>query len=235
MSALRKSQMYRIQTAQNLPNQFDIRKTLLPQNLNNNIIHNYSSSSQLLFPNLINSKNTNKNNNDINDIFKLIIEESKSSHKSVDSFHSIKLLEIYIRKNRGNIDLIVNKILESENTLDENILTYINQLVQNLITENTKSINFLQKIIQFLINLLSKNIDLAAIYKINSTLKRLIKIGGNNTHKIIEDKLEHLIQKFVLDNKDNKTFKYESSKLAYIQFFCIVLKSAPAIFYSNFI
>ena len=235
MSALRKSQMYRIQTAQNLPNQFDIRKTLLPQNLNNNIIHNYSSSSQLLFPNLINSKNTNKNNNDINDIFKLIIEESKSSHKSVDSFHSIKLLEIYIRKNRGNIDLIVNKILESENTLDENILTYIIELVQNLITENTKSINFLQKIIQFLINLLSKNIDLAAIYKINSTLKRLIKIGGNNTHKIIEDKLEHLIQKFVLDNKDNKTFKYESSKLAYIQFFCIVLKSAPAIFYSNFI
>ena len=116
--------------------------------------------------------------------------------------------------------------------LDEDVLTYIIELVHNLIKENSKSINFLQKIIPFLISFLSKNIDLSAISKINLTLKHLIKLGGNNIRKIIEDRLENLLQKFVIENK---TFKYESTKLAYIQFFCIVLKSAPGIFYSNFI
>ena len=85
--------------------------------------------------------------------------------------------------------------------LDEDVLTYIIELVHNLIKENSKSINFLQKIIPFLISFLSKNIDLSAISKINLTLKHLIKLGGNNTRKIIEDRLEHLIQKFVIENK----------------------------------
>ena len=34
---------------------------------------------------------------------------------------------------------------------------------------------------------------------------------------------------------ENKSFKYQSTKLAYINFFCVVLKSSPGIFYSNFI
>ena len=214
---MRKSVISHYQTFQSISSHFDIKKSL----------------SQTLIPSLTTGKSYNPPSNfNINDIFKMIIEEAKTSPKSVDSFHSIKILEIYIRKNRSSIDLIREKIIESENHLDKGVLTYIIELVQSLIVENSKSINFLQKIIPFLINILSKNIDLNAISKINSCLKRLIKIGGNNIRKIIEDRLEHLIQKFVIENK---SFKYESTKLAYIQFFCVVLKSAPAIFYSNFI
>ena len=78
--------------------------------------------------------------------------------------------------------------------------------------------------------MLSKNIDLNGIAKVNLTLKHLIKLGGINTRKIVEDNLETLIKKFV----DKKNFKYETTKLSYIQFFYVVLKSAPTIFYSYF-
>ena len=213
----RKTVINRYQTLQGIPNYFDYRKSYSSY-ISQNISSEKSPNSPL--------------NANINEIFKMIIEEAKTSPKSVDSFQSIKLLEIYIRKNRSNIDLITKKIIESENLLDEGVLTYIIELVHNLIKENSKSINFLQKIIPFLISFLSKNIDLSAISKINLTLKHLIKLGGNNIRKIIEDRLENLLQKFVIENK---TFKYESTKLAYIQFFCIALKSAPGIFYSNFI
>ena len=225
-SVLSLSHLHSYQNLQN--SNYELRRSFLPQNPMNNILQNISLNSSLIS----NPQTQNILNTNINDIFKMIIEESKTSYKSVDSYKSIKLFELYIRKNRSNIDLIVKKIIESENLLNETVLTYIIELVQNLMIENSKSINFLQKIIPFLINILSKNIDLPAIYKINNTLKRLIKVGGNNTRKIIEDSLESLIQKFVTDNK---SFKYESTKLAYIQFFCVVLKSAPAIFYSNFI
>ena len=204
----RKNVITRYQTLQGMSNYFDSKR----------------SFSAYFTQNISSGKDSNPSlNSNINEIFKMIIEESKISPKSIDSFQSIKSLEIYIRKNRSNIDLITKKIIESENLLDEGVLTYIIELVYNF---------FLQKIIPFLINILSKNIDLSAISKINLTLKHLIKLGGNSTRKIIEDRLEHLIQKFV---NENKTFKYESTKLAYIQFFCIVLKSAPGVFYSNFI
>ena len=213
----RKNVLLRFHTLQNIHNQYDLRKPFINQN--NNIYNNLSQN--LLSGNY---------NTSLNDIFKLIIEEAKISHKPVDSFNSIKLLEIYIRKNRNNIDIIVKKIIDNENNLDENVLTFIIELVQNLITENSKLINFLQKIIPFLINMLSKNIDLNGIAKVNLTLKHLIKLGGINTRKIVEDNLETLIKKFV----DKKNFKYETTKLSYIQFFYVVLKSAPTIFYSYF-
>ena len=217
----RKNVFLRFHTFQNINNinsQYDLRKPLISQNnnINNNLSQNLLSSNY---------------NTSLNDIFKLIIEEAKTSHKPIDSYNSIKLLEIYIRKNRNNIDLIVSKIIDNEINLDENVLTYIIELVQNLITENNKSINFLQKIIPFLINMLSKNIDINGINKVNLTLKHLIKLGGNNTRKIVEDNLEILIKKFTVDKN---CFKYETTKLSYIQFFYSVLKSAPAIFYSYF-
>ena len=225
----RKNVMFRLQTFQTLPNKYEIRRSLITQSNNNNIIQNLSLGP---VQNSFNYSNIKNNNTNINDIFKQILEETKTSYKSVDSFKSIKLLELYIRKNRYNIDLIVEKIKDKENPLDENVLMYIIELVLNLITENSKTIYFLQNIIPFLIHKLSKNIDINSITKINSTLKRLIKIGGNNTRKIVEDNLEQLINKFMTENKG---FKYESNKFAYIQFFSVVLKSAPAIFYSNFI
>ena len=214
----RKNVLLRFHTFQNIHNQYDLRKSYINHNnnMNNNLYQNLLSGNY---------------NTSLNDIFKLIIEEAKTSHKPIDSFNSIKLLEIYIRKNRSNIDLIVKKIIDNEINLDENILTYIIELVQNLITENNKSINFLQKIIPFLINMLSKNIDINGINKVNLTLKHLIKLGGNNTRKIVEDNLEALIKKFTTDKR---SFKYETTKLSYIQFFFTVLKSSPAIFYSYF-
>ena len=214
----RKNVLLRFHTFQNIHNQYDLRKSFI--NHNNNINNN-------LYQNLL----SGNYNTSLNDIFKLIIEEAKTSHKPIDSFSSIKLLELYIRKNRSNIDLIVKKIIDNEINLDENIITYIIELVQNLITENNKSINFLQKIIPFLINMLSKNIDINGIIKVNLTLRHLIKLGGNNTRKIVEDILEGLIKKFTTDKRG---FKYETTKLSYIQFFLTVLKSSPAIFYSYF-
>jgi hypothetical protein len=218
----RKNVMYHLHSFQTLSNKYEVRRSLMAQSYNNNIIQNLSLGQ---ISNSFNYSTTKNNNTNINDIFKQILEETKTSYKSVDSFQSIKLLELYIRKNRYNIDLIVEKIKDKENPLDENVLMYIIELVLNLITENSKTIYFLQNIIPFLIHKLSKNIDINSITKINSTLKRLIKIGGNNTRKIIEDNLEQLINKFMTDNKG---FKYESNKFAYIQFFSV---SHAKIFY----
>ncbi len=224
MSVYRKSGKHSFHSFQTLANQFERKSVYIPQSFINNINQNITSGS---------SKNSlyYKINN-LDDIFKMIIEESKTNSKSVDSYQSIKLLETYIRKNRNNIDSIGQKICENENDLDENLLTYIIELVPNLIIENRKLINYLQIIIPFLINTLSKNIDLTCIGKINATLKRLIRIGGNKIRKVIEEKIEELLQKFYTDSKN---LKYENTKYAYIQFFCVVLKSAPTIFYSNFI
>lgn len=90
----RKIVVSRFHTFQNL-NNYDIRKSFLLQNNINNI------------PNTNTQKNSSNTN--IDDIFKMIIDESKNSRKSIDSYQSIKLLEIYIRKNRNDIDIITKK------------------------------------------------------------------------------------------------------------------------------
>ena len=76
---MRKSVISHYQTFQSISSHFDIKKSL----------------SQTLIPNLTTGKSYNPPSNfNINDIFKMIIEETKTSPKSVDSFHSIKILEI---------------------------------------------------------------------------------------------------------------------------------------------
>ena len=116
MSVYRKSGKHSFHSFQTLANQFERKSVYIPQSFINNINQNITSGS---------SKNSlyYKINN-LDDIFKMIIEESKTNSKSVDSYQSIKLLETYIRKNRNNIDSIGQKICENENDLDENLLTY---------------------------------------------------------------------------------------------------------------
>ena len=223
----------------NLP--YERRKTIINANLINNInsnINNINTIDILNAINLLNSTNNSKNNfnMEIDQIFQLIKAESKTSASSIDSYQSIKLLAIYIRKNRNNIDITVKKIsdiLESCNDLNDKIIIYIIEVVLNLITENSQIINFLNRILPILINILTqKNIDLTSIENINNILGKLIKLGGTYTRKIVEINLERLLNKFL---NENKSFKYENTKFAYIQFLCVIIQNSPLVAFAKLI
>ena len=220
---------------------YERRKTIINSNLINNInsnINSINTINALNTINLLNSMNNSKNssNTEIDQIFKFIRNESQTSYNSIDSYQSIKLLAIYIRRNRNNIDNTVKKIsdiLESYNDLNDKIIIYIIEVVLNLITENSQIINFLNRILPILIKILTlKNIDLTSIENINTTLGKLIKLGGTYTRKIIEINLEGLLNKFL---NENKSFKYENTKFAYIQFLCVIIQNSPLVAFGKLI
>ena len=203
---------------------YNIQSSNIPYERRRTIINNINSN---FYP-----KN---NNSELSEIFKLIKAESKSSSNSIDSYQSIKLLTIYIRRNRTNIENTVKKIsdiLESYNDLNDKVLIYIIELVLNLITENSQIINFLNRILPILINILTqKNIDLSSIENVNNTLGRLIKIGGVYTRKITEMHLEEILNKFSKD----RNFKYENTRFSYIQLLCIIIQNAPMMAFGKLI
>jgi len=228
--------------ASNIP--YERRKTIINANLINNLnsnlntINTINALNTLNTLNTINALNNSKNNYnlELNEIFKLIKSESKTSPNSIDSYQSIKLLTNYIRKNRNNIEQTVKKIsdiLDFYNDLNDEIIIYIIELVLNLITENSQIINFLNRILPILINALTQKIlDLTTIESINNTLGKLIKIGGIYTRKIVEINLDSILNKFM---NENKSFKYENTKFAYIQFLCVIIQSAPLVAFGKLI
>ena len=228
--------------ASNIP--YERRKTIINANLINNLNSNLNTINTINALNTINTLNTinalnNSKNNynlELNEIFKLIKSESKTSPNSIDSYQSIKLLTNYIRKNRNNIEQTVKKIsdiLDFYNDLNDEIIIYIIELVLNLITENSQIINFLNRILPILINALTQKIlDLTTIESINNTLGKLIKIGGIYTRKIVEINLDSILNKFM---NENKSFKYENTKFAYIQFLCVIIQSAPLVAFGKLI
>ena len=233
--------IYNLQS-QSIP--YERKKTIINKNIINNLNSNLSTISTITALNTINelnkinSLNNSRNNcsEEFDNIFKFIITESKSSLNSVDSYQSIKLLAIYIRRNRNNIENTVKKlsdILNSYNELNVKVLIYIIEVVLNLITENSQIINFLNSILPILINILTqKNIDLSTIENVNNTLGKLIKLGGIYTRKTIEFQLERLLNKFT---NENRNFKYENSKFAYIQLLCVIIQNAPLMAFGKLI
>ena len=236
--------------AANIP--YERRKTIinknmisnLNSNLNNinaintiNTINTINALNTINTFNTINSINNSKNNYqfELGDIFRQIKSESKSSNNSIDSYQSIKLLTLYIRRNRNNMDETIKKIsdlFEAHNDLSDQIIIYIIELVLNLITENSQIINFLNRILPKLINILTqKNKDLTSIELINNELGKLIKIGGVYTRKIIEINFEKILMKFV---NENRNFKYENTKFAYLQFLCVIIQNAPLVAFGKF-
>ena len=221
---------YNIQSS-NLP--YERRKTIINTNILNNLNSNLTTVNTINALNTLNALNTinslnNPKNNcsiELNEIFKFIRTESKSSNNSIDCYQSIKLLTIYIRRNRSNMENTVKKIsdiLESYSDLNEKVIIYIIELVLNLITENSQILNFLNRIIPILIKILTQNnIDLSSIENVNNALGKLIKIGGVYTRKIIEIDLENLLNKF---SNENRSFKYENTRFAYMQLLCIIIQ-----------
>ena len=217
---------------------YERRKTIINKNLINNINANLNTINTINALNTLNTINSiNKINNstlELNSIFNDIKLESKRSSNSIESYQSIKLLTLYIRKNRNNIDDTIKKIsdyLESNNDLNDRIVIYIIELVLNLITENSQIINFLNRILPNLIKILHENKDLTSIENINNELGKLIKLGGAYTRRLIEISLEKLLMKFV----ENKNLKYENTKFANIQFLCIIIQNAPLIAFGKLI
>ena len=227
--------VYNIQSS-NLP--YERRKTIVNPNLINNLNPNFNTINTITALNTLNSLNDSNNNynNELNDIFQCIKNESKTSNNSIDSYQSIKIFAKYIRRNRNNIEQVVNKIselLDSFTDLNVEIIIYIIELVLNLITGNSQIINFLNRIFPILINILTqKNIDLTSIENINNALGKLIKIGGIYTRKIIENNLEKLLNTFI---NEGKMFKYENTKFAYIQFLCVIIQNASLLAFGKLI
>ena len=227
--------VYNIQSS-NLP--YERRKTIVNPNLINNLNPNFNTINTITALNTLNSLNDSNNNynNELNDIFQYIKNESKTSNNSIDSYQSIKIFAKYIRRNRNNIEQVVNKIselLDSFTDLNVEIIIYIIELVLNLITGNSQIINFLNRIFPILIDILTqKNIDLTSIENINNALGKLIKIGGIYTRKIIENNLEKLLNTFI---NEGKMFKYENTKFAYIQFLCVIIQNASLLAFGKLI
>ena len=220
----------------NIP--YDRRKSIINSNLINNLNSNLNTINTINTLNTINALNTinsinNSKNNcskELDKIFQDIKTESQSSLNSISSYQSIKLLSLYIRRNRNNIENTVKKIseiLESYNDLNDDVLIYIVELVLNLITENSQIINFLNRILPILTNILTqKNIDLSSIENVNNALGKLIKLGGVFTRKIIEVYLELILSKF---SNENKGFKFENSRFAFLQLLCVIIQNAPLV------
>ena len=232
--------IYKIRNS-NIP--FERRKTIINANMNNynsnfNTINTINALNTINTLNTINSLNNSKNNFpfDLLEIFKLIRNESKTSSNSIDSYQSIKLLTTYIRRNRNNIEQTVKSIsdiFDNYSDLNDKIVIYIIELILNLITENSQIIYFLNKIIPFLINALTrKMLDLTSIENINNSLGKIIKLGGIYTRKIVETNLDELLNKFM---NENKCFKYENTKFAYIQLLCIIIQNTPLVAFGKLI
>ena len=178
------------------------------------------------------NSNFSQNSKELNDIFVQIQSESNKN----PPYHSVKILCIYLNKNRNNFDEIIKKISfflhDNENLSDSIILNTIDS-IQNILTENSQVITFINRMIPILIHFLNYgNRDLKLIDNILETIGNLIKIGEIYTRQIVESLIDSLYDKF---SNNSKTLKDNKVKYANINLFTVIVKNAPLIAYNKII
>ena len=160
--------------------------------------------------NIFNSYIPQNNMLELNDIFELIV---KDSNAKCGPYNSVKILSLYIRKNRNSIEETINKVsrfLDLYKNLNVNlVLNIINSFLVILI-EKSQIMSFLNKILPILVKrLFSNNIqNLAVIEKISNTIGNLIKIGGIYIRRLLATFTENLFKE--LNNFDSKNNKNDN-------------------------
>lgn len=180
----------------------------------------------------IENQNISQNSKELNEIFSQIQLESKKN----PPYHSVKLLCIYLNKNRNNSDEIIKRIslfLNNNDSLNDLIMLNIINSIQNILTENSQVITFLNMMLPILIHSINYgNREIKLIDNILETIGNLIKIGEIYTRQIIENNIDSLFDKF---SNEYKNFKDNRIKYSNINLFTIIIKNSPLIAYNKII
>ena len=199
--------------------QNSLSRTMSMININQKFINPYIPQNNML---------------DLNDIFQLISNDS--NNKCSPPYNSVKILSLYIRKNRNSIEETINKL---SNFFDENknlnvnlVLNVVNSILV-LLTEKGQIISFLNKILPILVDrLLYNNIkNLTLIENITNTLGNLIKIGGIYIRKLLTDNIEKILNFY--NNFDPKNIKNENFIFASILFICKIIENSSLFAYNK--
>ena len=180
----------------------------------------------------IENQNISQNSKELNEIFSQIQLESKKN----PPYKSVKLLCIYLNKNRNNSDEIIKRIslfLNNNDSLNDLIMLNIINSIQNILTENSQVITFLNMMLPILIHSINYgNREIKLIDNILETIGNLIKIGEIYTRQIIENNIDSLFDKF---SNEYKNFKDNRIKYSNINLFTIIIKNSPLIAYNKII
>ena len=182
---------------------------------------------------IINSFMPQNNMLELKDIFELIV---KDSNAKCGPYTSVKILSIYIRKNRNSIEETINKLskfLDLYKNLNVNLVLYIVNSFLALLIEKSQIISFLNKILPILVKrLFSNNIqNLTLIENISNTIGNLIKIGGIYIRRLLVIFTESLFKE--LNNFDSKNNKNDNYLFASILFLCKIIENASLFAYSK--
>ena len=168
--------------------------------------------------------------NELNKIFLQIQLDSKSNSNSQS--HGIKLLCLYINKNRNKSNKIIKIIslfLKNENLSVLTIIKIINSIL-TILTENNHIITFLKLMLPILIHLTNyENKELTLIDKILEVIGNLIKLAEIYTRQIIENLIDGIFEKLSTNLNDYKI------KYSYIHLLIEIIKNSPTVSYNKII
>ena len=167
------------------------RRSLMSQNTLSKSL-NFSNNNQNY---IINSLSPQNNMIEIEDIFPLINKDSNS--KTGPPYNSVKVLSIYIRRNRNSIEDTINKIsnfFKNNKELNVNLTLNIINSILSLLTEKSQIISYLNEILPILTKrLLQSNIkDFTLIENITNTIGNLIKIGDIYIRRLLSTDMNKL-------------------------------------------
>ena len=210
-----------------------------------NTIYQKSFISQSAIPRRISLVNNNQNyifnsytpqNNikEFKDILPLLLKDSNSNFGP--PYNSVKVLSLYIRRNRNSIEETINQLSQllqkKLNNIKVNFLINIVNSILVLLTEKSQIINFLDKILPILVFRLYNNFaNLSLIENLNNTIGNLIKIGGIYIQRNVENFIDNLFYK--LNNNDPKDYKHENLKFALILFLCKIIENSSLFAYNK--
>ena len=199
------------------------RRSLMSQNTLSKSL-NFSNNNQNY---IINSLSPQNNMIEIEDIFPLINKDSNS--KTGPPYNSVKVLSIYIRRNRNSIEDTINKIsnfFKNNKELNVNLTLNIINSILSLLTEKSQIISYLNEILPILTKrLLQSNIkDFTLIENITNTIGNLIKIGDIYIRRLLSTDMNKLfmeINKFDIRINRNENFIFAS-----ILYLCKIIENS---------
>ena len=183
-------------------------------------------------PNFLTNPYITQNNKfELNYIIPLFI---KDSNVKGPPYNSVKILSLYIRKNRNSIEETICKIsneFETNNNLSINLILNVVNSILVLLIEKSQIMAFLNKILPILVKkLLSSNLkNLTLIENICDTIGNLIKIGGIYIRRLLATYTDDIF-KNINDYKNNKNENY---LFASILFLCKIIENASLFAYSK--
>ena len=181
---------------------------------------------------IVNSYNPKNNFLELEDIFTSIKRESNS--KCVPPYNSVKVLSLYIRRNRNSIEETISKLsqtLEQNIDINANLIVNIVNSILVILTEKSQIISFLNKILVILVRKLNNIKNLTLIETVNNTIGNLIKIGGIYIRKLLGDIIDDLLKKFT--NLDLKNIKNENFVFSSILLLCKIIENASLFAYNK--